>query len=316
MRSRLALASIALGILAGVPTHVQAGGCPPGTVQVGEQREETETAIIIHPVCKRAEAKPATLTPAAHFCKMKERVAADQKAISLLGFAANAEQLDEWANIATEQKAKLDAIKHKAIVDELTTLLVDAPVEIARGKVGYLKSLNTVNIHKRSRQVERAFAKYNKLTGKVGVKLKPDMIVEAMDKVAHVRGKPELAPYADTLLRSIKASKDSILAANSVHEDEMNPVLAILLLAGKVVEKEPWIELGENAVAVEQLMEAAAYGYFLNNSVDRVSALTGADMQRLTMLTARMKTDIVDLKKARAGWSAATGKGGEPDCTR
>ena len=46
-----------------IPEMARAGGCPAGTVKIGEKKTETAAAIIVQPICKKVTAVPKECPP-------------------------------------------------------------------------------------------------------------------------------------------------------------------------------------------------------------------------------------------------------------
>lgn len=92
MRNRLCRLLFAASFGAGFvyPLYVRAA-CPDGYVQVGERREETDDAIIIHPICQQVAPQPAPAQP------------------KLVDVTDGLEALAQQLNWDAEKRASLDA---------------------------------------------------------------------------------------------------------------------------------------------------------------------------------------------------------------
>ena len=61
----IGLASLLLvaALVPALPDTAHAGGCPAGTVKIGEKKTETADAIIVQPICKKVAAVPTQCPP-------------------------------------------------------------------------------------------------------------------------------------------------------------------------------------------------------------------------------------------------------------
>jgi hypothetical protein len=273
-------------------------GCPPGTVEDGVERVETDTAIIIHHICKPVSTPAPTSDNAAlrdSYCSSQRRVAGDQAAIRALGFQSNTEQFEEFAALAKDTR---DEFAQKAL-DAVLSNSLDKGIDFAKEKVDVAKSLNPWNVNTRIAEL--------KAKG-----LNSELIFKPMRQIAVLRGKPEAAPYVKDFLDQIKVAKEAADAQDEAEKDPSNANLRLLLSALKMVQGDPALGL---VVTGAEFGESLAYGYFLNNSVDTLTQMNDDQLKRLDILSRRIKDDVGKLNEAKSAWGVATQNAEPPSCS-
>lgn len=264
-----------------------AAGCPPGTVKIGESREETATEFIIHPICKELLVNPAL---AQSVCSAKLKIAADQEAIRLMNFKADTESFDRFEAIAQEQKEDL--------TNKLLSTVLDHGIEVAGKLANEVKSLNLDNVHSKIEKLK--FIKLNK----------NQRVIDAMYEIAQSIDKRKRAKAYSRFIKELKTAKTIYSTGTGMAKDEENASLRFLLGALKIAQRNP--EFGLLVTTVD-VGENLAYLAYLPGQIDDLSKLTDDRMEILNERIKQMKQDMNTFKTAKKNWQAS-GMSGEPNC--
>ncbi len=284
-RGQLVLACL----LAACSAMAQAGDCPEGYRQVGEQREETATEIIVHPLCAPVEAASSNAIRQ-QFCKAADFIRKDQEGLRALDFKTDSEQFERYAEASREQKAAVQ----KKVIDGL----LDQSLEVAQKGVEAAKSLNPVSVNDAIGKLKAAGFTNKRLLG-------------AMRKVASTQGKPAMAESYKFFVDTAKSSKEAYDTDADMAKEPDSAQLRFLLGALKIMQKNP--ELGV-VVMTAEFGESAAYLGFLNSAVAEQADLTDDKLYNESRLATQLRQHVAAKKQARADWVKA-GNAGEPDCT-
>lgn len=287
--SFLALTALVLSVVTlALPAH---SSCPPGTVQVGEEREETPTQIIIHPVCQQLPVAPVVDPALARsICSAKRRIAADQQAIRLMNFDADTESFEKFEWIAREQKAEL--------TNKLLSAALDQGIDAASKLPKKLMTLNMNNVHKEIKKLES-----------IGLN-KNQRVIDAMYEIAQSIDERKKIKAYNRLLKEVKTAKEIYSTGTGIAKDPDNAGLRFLLGALQIAQRNPVLGLWVTAADVS---ENFAYFVYLTGQVGDLSKLTDDKMKALNERIVQMKKDMTAFKTAKQKWQAS-GMTGEPDC--
>lgn len=287
--SFLALTALVLSVVTlALPAH---SSCPPGTVQVGEEREETSTQIIIHPVCQQLPVAPVVDPALARsICSAKRRIAADQQAIRLMNFDADTESFEKFEWIAREQKAEL--------TNKLLSAALDQGIDAASKLPKKLMTLNMDNVHKEIKKLES-----------IGLN-KNQRVIDAMYEIAQSIDERKKIKAYNRLLKEVKTAKEIYSTGTGIAKDPDNAGLRFLLGALQIAQRNPVLGLWVTAADVS---ENFAYFVYLTGQVGDLSKLTDDKMKALNKRIVQMKKDMTAFKTAKQKWQAS-GMTGEPDC--
>jgi uncharacterized coiled-coil protein SlyX/rRNA processing protein Gar1 len=257
--------------------------CPPGTVQVGTQNEETADAIIVHPVCQPlstpapAPANPSDSRLASQICASRNLIKRDQDAIKALNFGVTAKDFEEIAKLTQERK---DELQEEA-VDAMLGAVLDETSERA---IMATTSVNPFNAQKYIGQLKR-----------IGVQSGP--LNDAIRNMAHVKDKHELAEAFNTFTGAAK----SVYEGYEVKDKGTAKALAATSI-GMVGALRNQPELG--AIAAEtNLLIALAYSGQLESQIEQLNSMTNEKLQTLDRLTKRLKNHVDRLHALKDTWS-------------
>jgi hypothetical protein len=286
----LALSAIVLLVVTfALPAHSSV--CPPGTVQIGEEREETPTEIIIHPVCQQLPVVPVVDPALARsICSAKRKIAADLEAIRLMNFEADTESFEKFEGIAREQKAE--------ITKKLLFAVLDQGIDEARTTAKKLQTLNIKNVRKEIKKLESFGLDKNQ------------KVSDAMYKIAQSTDKRKKIKAYNLLLKEIKTAKAVYSTGTGMAKDSDNAGLRFLLGALQIAQSNPALGL---LVTSADVSENFAYLYYLTGQIDDLSKLTDDRMKILNERITEMKQDMSAFKTAKKKWQAY-GMSGEPAC--
>jgi len=289
---RLVLPLSLFGVICAIAMPVDAAGCPPGSVQTGEQTEETPTAIIVHPVCEWQEHKATGAEAAARFCAAKRRVDADERALQQMNFANDAQNFEMFAEVSAEQKAAF----RKKVVDAL----LDQALSVTTFAADSMKPLNPYNVN----------AAIKKLRGS---SLGHDEIFAALRKIAATKDKPAMAAAYRDFVELVQSAKEGYDAGNEIRNDRDDAVPLVLLGALKVAQGN--YEAG-GVVTLLDMGESFAYLGYVGTQVGDLSQITDSKLEQLNDRIGRLKQDVRQLNAAKDVWAKTRDTTGEPDCHR
>ena len=287
-------------------------GCPSGTVQVGERKEETDTAIIIHPICQQQE-QPAAAPedPAAtrkakkSFCQAKTLIAKDEDAIRSLGFGKNAEQFNEYANQAYNLRNEI-AIEATGI---LFNKLFSKPA------TDHAKGLKDISTNKLQAHVKELYADLQEIgipkSKKVDTAL--NNLTAAVNRYYRNNKKmfleKDIDNSIDMVLKSVKETKlDIDTKKDGADKADVSKTIGALIFVGKLAVKTPWLDA---TITGAEIAKTALMAYAVDQSVDTLADVNDFQMKQLVHYRQWLDKDLEQLRKARAYMSE---HGGEPDC--
>ena len=276
--------SVALVLAFALPARADV--CPPGTVQVGQEIEETPTEIIIHPVCKRITADPALTQKV---CTAKRKIAADQEAIRQMSFLAERESFERFEQVATAQRTELKG--------KLLSAFVDQGLQAGRMTADKVLSLKLDNVHKEVVKLK-------------DLGLHDQRFVDALYKMAQDTDLRRRVKSYRSFIDDIAAAKKVYGAGSGMVNDPDHAPLRFFLGALRIAQSNP--ELGLLVTTVD-VVENLAYLAYLPGQIDGLSTLTDEKMGALNQMVGRMKQDMSAFKAARKKWQEAGGSG-EPKC--
>jgi hypothetical protein len=113
------------------------------------------------------------------------------------------------------------------------------------------------------------------------------------------------------LFEKIKKAKFDAETKREDYQAEVPAAVGALVIAGKIAVKNPWLGL---AITGGEMAKTAAMAYALNSNVDRLNALTDAQMSQFMIYRSRLDADVSGLAKARSAVEAA-GADTDPTCS-
>lgn len=259
--------------------------CKPGDILVGEDADNY--------YCRsRAQYEGSAAQRAGtRFCSAKRTLGADQNAIRELGFAIDTERFEMFAEVSKEQKAELENKVFDALLDnglEATTVLANSA-----------KSLNPWNVNNAVKMLEEKG-------------FKNAAVSSALRRIALQKDKPAMAAAYRDFVEATKAAKEGWNTGSAMAKDRQNADLRLLVGALKVMQGNP--ELGL-VVSGAELGESFAYLAYVSGRVNDLTKSTDEKLQRLAMLSQRLKGHVGDVRTSRTGWRRAMGiSTGEPTC--
>jgi len=257
--------------------------CPPGTVQVGTQNEETADAIIVHPVCQPLStpalepANPSDSRLASQICAARTLIKRDEDGIKALNFEVTAKDLEEIANLTNERKVELE----EEAVGAMLGAVLDVTSERA---VMATTSVNPFNAQKYIGQLK-----------KIGVQ--SSVLNDATRNMAHVQDKRELAEAFNKFAGAAKSVYDGYEV-----KDKGRAKAAAVILIGVIGALRNQPELGA-IVAETNLLIALAYSGRLETQIDQLNSMTESKLVTLARLTQRLQDHVKLLKTILKSWS-------------
>lgn len=276
--------SAALLLVFALPAHADV--CPPGTIQVGQEIEETPTEIILHPVCKRITADPALTQKV---CTAKRKIAADQEAIRQMSFLAEKESFERFEQVATAQRTELKG--------KLLSAFVDQSLQAGRMAADKVLSLKLDTVHKEVVKLKN-------------LGLHDQRLVDALYKMAEDTDLRRRVKSYRSFIGDIAAAKKVYGAGSGMVNDPDHAPLRFFLGVLRIAQSNPNLGL---LVTTVDVAENLAYLAYLPGQIDALSTLTDEKMNTLNQLIARMKQDMSAYKAEKEKWQKA-GMSGEPVC--
>lgn len=300
MRTLLATAVLlsAMAALKGPALAEGRGGCPDGYYKTGETTEETADAIIVHPLCKRVR-RPAAEIYAERFCGAKKLIAVDIQGVKALDFKADIQQFETFEKLSKDQKSEFERKAAMALVDQA--------LDAGQMAAGSAKSLNPWNVNTAVKNLKAQ--KWIKAAEAHG--LKTDLVFSAMRRIAAAKNKPDAAAAYKLFVHEAKVAREGYDTGHDMAKEPDTAGLRFLLGALKAVEIGPEAGL---AVTGAEFIESAAWIYWLNKLENLQMAVTDQKLEQLTKLVQQLKAHAAKLNAARADWTKAARKTGEPVC--
>jgi hypothetical protein len=216
------------------------------------------------------------------YCRNKQAVAADQRALRGLGFGVDAERLELFAKIGRDQKQELET--------KLYNALFDASLDATDKALQSAKSLNPWNANSAIHALE-------------GTPLHNSAVASALRWIARQKGKPELAAAYHKYKDAVKQIKEELQAEKDAAKDPDNANLRLLVGTLKIA-------LGEEAglaVTTAEVSENLVYLGYASAQVNDIARASDEKFVRLADLSKRLKSHVSEMAEAKRAWQKATG---------
>jgi len=249
----------------------------PGEVLIGEDDDNR--------YYMRIDQYQGSLTEklAIEFCRTRKIVAADQRAISELGFALDAERLDAFAKMSREQKRELE--------HTLFDTLLGSSLDAADPLLDRAKSLNPYNVNRAINMLK------NKHADNI-------FLVAALRRIARQKDKPAIVAAYQHFRDVVGRAKEGWQTGSDAAKDPDNANLHLLVGALKTMQGSS--ELGL-AISGAEAGESLAYLAYGSNKVNELARVSDEKLAHLADLSTRLKRHVDDMAASKRAWQKATG---------